>query len=210
MSKPRLHGPAFSTYVRTCRLVLAEKGVDYDMNEFNFLEGWPDGYDALHPFRKVPAFEHGDVKLFETLAIAIYVDSAFEGPSLIPAAAADRARCIQVCNVNDNYAYPALITRTFIPRAVVPMLGGTTDEAKVEKARPDAERALGVLEGLLGSNDYFTGAQPALSDFHLLPVLHYTSQIPDGQAMLAKNLNLSAWLDRMNRRDSVKETIPAL
>jgi glutathione S-transferase len=43
MSNPTLHGPGFSTYVRSVRITLAEKGVVYDLNEFNFLEGWPDG-----------------------------------------------------------------------------------------------------------------------------------------------------------------------
>ena len=66
MAKPTLHGPAFSTYVRSVRITLAEKGVAYDLHEINFLEGWPDGYEKLHPFMKVPAFEHNDLTFYET------------------------------------------------------------------------------------------------------------------------------------------------
>jgi glutathione S-transferase len=58
MSSPTLHGPGFSTYTRSVRITLAEKGVAYDLHEINFLEGWPDGYEKLHPFTKVPVFEH--------------------------------------------------------------------------------------------------------------------------------------------------------
>jgi len=36
MPKPTLHGPAFSTYVRSVRITLAEKGVEYDLHEINF------------------------------------------------------------------------------------------------------------------------------------------------------------------------------
>jgi hypothetical protein len=39
MVKPILHGPAYSTYVRTARLALTEKGVDYDLDHFDFMEG---------------------------------------------------------------------------------------------------------------------------------------------------------------------------
>ena len=92
MAKPILHGPAFSTYVRSVRITLAEKGVAYDLREFNFIEGWPDGYENLHPFKKVPAFEHDALVLYETPAIMSYVNAAFDGPALLPDAPADRAK----------------------------------------------------------------------------------------------------------------------
>lgn len=210
MAKPTLHGPGFSTYVRSCRITLAEKGVDYELNEFNFLEGWPDGYERLHPFRKVPAFEHGNLSLYETPAILTYVNLAFDGPDLMPESTANRARCVQVVNVVDNYAYDALITRTFIPRAVVPMLGGTTDESVIEGAREDAEKALAALNASLGGDDYFAGNAASLADFHVLPVMHYVSQIPEGKAMLEKVPEIGEWLARMADRESVSTTVPSL
>ena len=84
MSNPTLHGPAFSTYVRSVRITLTEKGVAYDLREINFLEGWPDGYENLHPFMKVPVFEHEDLVLYETPAIMVYINTAFDGPALMP------------------------------------------------------------------------------------------------------------------------------
>lgn len=210
MSKPVLHGPGFSTYVRSCRIALAEKGVAYEHHDFNFLEGWPEGYEELHPFRKVPAFEHDGLRLFETVAILVYVDAAFDGPSLVPADAEARARCFQALGVVDSYAYNALITRTFIPRAVVPLLGGTTDESVIEGARADAERAVAVLDRLLQGREYFAGPAPSLADFHAVPVLHYAGQIPEGQAMLAKAPALGAWTKRMSGRESVSSTVPSL
>lgn len=149
MPKPTLHGPAFSTYVRSVRITLAEKGVEYELREFNFLEGWPDGYEKLHPFMKVPAFEHDGLTLYETLAIMVYVNAAFDGPALLPDQPAMLAKTLQAINVVDNYAYDALITRTFIPRAVAPMLGGTTDESTIENAKGDCERAISVLNGMI-------------------------------------------------------------
>ena len=177
MSKPILHGPAFSTYVRSVRITLAEKEVAYDFQEFNFLEGWPDGYENMHPFIKVPVFEHNGLTLYETPAIMTYINAAFDGPALLPEQPAKRAKTLQAVNIVDNYAYNALITRTFIPRAVVPMLGGTTDESMIEEARGDCERVIFVLNGMVTGQDYFGDDSVSLADFHVVPVIHYTGQI---------------------------------
>jgi glutathione S-transferase len=210
MVKATLYGPGFSTFVRTCRITLAEKGVDYDLEEFNFLEGWPDGYEKRHPFKKVPAFSHEGMDLHESSAICRYVDEAFDGPALQPAHAKARAHMNRVVAVVESYAYGAMITRTFIPRAVVPMLGGSTDESVIEAAKPDVTLAAGVLDSYLSGREYLAGDAPTLADFFALPVLHYLSQIPEGQAVLSGTQALSSWLDRMNARESASATLPQL
>jgi glutathione S-transferase len=208
MSKPTLYGPGFSTYVRSCRIALAEKGAEYEMQEFNFLEGWPEGYEKRQPFMKVPAFTHEGQNVYETSAILRYIDEGFEGNSLQPSAASERAAMNCVMSIIDCYAYDALITRTFIPRAVVPMLGGETDESIIEGAKDDALKSITVLNGLVTEAGVFAGNSFSLADALVLPVLHYASQIPEGQALLADAPALSAWLGRMNERDSVKNTMP--
>lgn len=210
MAKPTLYGPGFSTFVRTCRITLAEKGVDYDLEEFNFMEGWPDGYEKRHPFKKVPAFSHDGMDLHESSAICRYVDEAFDGPALQPTDAKARAQMNRAIAVSESYAYGAMITRTFIPRAVVPMLGGNTDESVIEAAKPDVALAAGVLDGYLTGRDYLAGDAPTLADFFALPVLHYLSQIPEGRAVLSGAPALTSWLQRMNARESVKTTMPQL
>ena len=84
MTQPTVHGPGFSTYVRSVRIALEEKGVPYQLNEFNFFEGMPAEQLQRHPFGKVPAFEHDDFMLYETFAICRYIDEAFDGPRLQP------------------------------------------------------------------------------------------------------------------------------
>ena len=209
MANPILHGPGFSTYVRSARITLAEKGVDYELREFNFLEGWPEGYEKLNPFMKVPVLEHGELSLYETPAIMVYVNANFDGPALLPELAGMRAKTVQVINIVDSYAYNALITRTFIPRVVVPMLGGTTDETVIEEARSDCERCIAVLNSMVEAQDYFGGDNASLADFHMVPVVHYTSLTPEGQTLLTNAPALSAWAERMNARSSVTETIPS-
>lgn len=210
MSEPTLHGPAFSTYVRSVRIALAEKRVSYALNEFNFLEGWPEGYEKMHPFKKVPVFQHDGLTLYETPAIMTYVNSAFDGPPLLSEQPALRARTVQIIGILDNYGYDALITRTFIQRAVVPMLGGTSNEVTIEEARGDCERVISVLNEMLSGQDYFGGDGASLADCHAVPIFHYVGLIPEGQALLKSAPYLSGWMDRMNSRESVSSTIPSL
>ena len=208
--KPTLHGPGFSTYVRSCRIALAEKGVDYTLNEFNFLEGWPDGYEKLHPFMKVPAFEHGRCHPARDAGHHGLREHGVRRARPDAAVAAARAKCVQVINVIDNYAYNALITRTFIPRAVVPMLGGTDRRVRHRwrKGRLRAgHRRVGLdawrQQPLRRRRGLACGLPP-------VPVLHYTSQIPEGQALLTKAPALGTWMERMSNRESVSSTVPSL
>ena len=210
MSKPTVYGPGFSTYVRTCRLALQEKGVEYDLQEFNFLEGWPEGWSRRHPFMKVPAFSHDGLDLHESSAICRYVDEAFDGPALQASDARSRAHMNRVVSVVEGYVYGPVITNTFIPRAVVPMLGGTTDESQIEAAKPDVKRAIEVLDSYAKSAAYLGGESLSLADLFALPVVHYFSQIPEGKAMLSGAGALSRWLDAMNERPSVRDTVPQL
>ena len=62
----------------------------------------------------------------------------------------------------------------------------------------------------LSGQDYVGGANASLADFHVLPVIHYPSQIADGQALLGAAPALTAWLERMNLRNSVSSTVPSL
>lgn len=84
--KPRLFGADYSVYVRIVRLVLAEKGIDYDLVPVDIFaeSGPPPGYLDRHPFGRIPAFEHEGFRLYETGAIARYIDEAFPGISLQP------------------------------------------------------------------------------------------------------------------------------
>ena len=206
MAKPVIYGPAYSTYARTCRLALEEKGADYDLVEVDILSGANKKPEHLarHPFGKVPAFEHDGLELYETDAIIRYVDEAFEGLDLQPADAAGRARMAQAINIIGGYAYPAMIGQIFVQRAVRPMTGGAADEDAIAAAIPQAETAVAALEKLIDGNAYLAGDRLSLADLLLIPVYDYVAQTPEGQNMLAKAPNLQRWWDTVRTRPSVR------
>src|ERR1700739_1100227 len=81
MTKPEIIGSTRSTYTRVVRMVWQEKGIDYTMTDV--LLGAPE-LSAIHPFGKMPVLRHGDVQLFESKAIATYLDKVFPAPFLLP------------------------------------------------------------------------------------------------------------------------------
>lgn len=211
MSQPTVYGDAISTYVRSIRLALEEKGVPHTLASVDLVKGQHKAADHLarQPWGKMPAFEHDGNAFYEASAILRYIDEVFPGPALMPSTPAERARANQVMSINDSYGYPASITNIFIPRVLVPTLGGQTDEAQVEAAKPQAALFLKEIGRLLSGANFFGGATVSLADLHLLPVLTYLRATPEGQAMLAKTPNITAWMDRMNQRKSVQAVMPA-
>ncbi len=212
MAKPAVYGPAYSTYARTVRLALEEKGVDYDLVEVDLLTGATQTPEHLvrQPFGKVPAFEHDGFTLYETDAITRYINEAFPGSDLVPADIKSRARMAQAISIIGSYTYPCLIMQIFMQRAIMPMLGNPTDEGAITAAMPKAETALKALEQLIDGNAYLAGDRLSLADLLLIPIYDYVVQTPEGQKLLEATPNLRGWWDRVRTRPSVARTKPAL
>ncbi|MDH3688685.1 MAG: glutathione S-transferase family protein [Gammaproteobacteria bacterium] len=212
MANPIIYGPAYSTFARTVRLGLEEKGVPYELQEVDLLSGAHQSAEHLarHPFGKVPAFSHDGFDLYETGAILRYINDTFDGVALQPSDARQRARMNQIVSIVDSYAYPCFITNIFIPRVVAPMTGGTTDEAAVEAEMPKAETCVRQLDKLVGNNKYAAGDTLSMADLALVPVYDYFSQTPEGQKSLQAAPNLQRWWSSISARPSVEKTKPSM
>jgi len=213
MAAPVVYGPSYSTYTRTARLALEEKGVDYKLEEVDILQGAGQSPAHLgrHPFGKVPAFEHDGFSLYETGAVARYVDEAFPGTKLQPADAKRRARMTQIVSIIDSYGYIPMIQQVFVQRAVQPMMGGKADEKVIAEAMPKAEKAVAALEALADTTGPFLcGPEISIADLHAVPVYAYFSMTPEGQKALAKAPKLARWWQSISKRPSVIKTQPKL
>lgn len=211
MHRPVLYGADYSVYVRICRLTLAEKGVGHDLIPVDiFAEGGAPGwYAERHPFGKIPAFEHGALRLFETGAICRYVDEAFDGPALQPIAAADRAVMNQIIGLLDAYAYRTLVWDIYVERVSKPRDGRQVDEARIAAALPRARTCLAVLAGLKRSGTWLLGEQITLADLHAAPIFAYFVKSAEGAAMLADEPGLAAWYDAISAHAGFRATEPA-
>ena len=208
MAEPILFGAAYSVYVRIARLALVEKGVAYRLEEVDiFAEGGPPAdHLARHPFGRIPAFEHDGFRLYESGAITRYVDEAFPGPALQPAAPKARARVNQAISILDSYAYRTLVWDIYVERMRAAENGRTTDEARVAAALPRAETCLAALEALMAEGPWLAGAALSLADLHAAPIFAYAVLAPEGRDLLARHDALRRWWERMARRPSMGAT----
>jgi hypothetical protein len=107
----KIHGLSPSPFTRTVRMACHEKGIDYEM-----VDALPNTIGPLNPFAKIPAITHGDLTLFESIAILRYFERVFPGPKLWPDDAVAAALCDQWASaVSDSLVNAAL--RYFAARA---------------------------------------------------------------------------------------------
>ena len=200
MPRPILYGADYSVYTRIAKLALAEKGVAYDLEAIDiFGEEMqpPAWYADLQPFGKIPALKHDDLILYETQAIARYVDAAFAGPALTPDTSAGIGRMAQIMGVADSYAYPRLVWGVLVPeRKGTPL----TDDAL-----DTATQCPAALDSLL-AEPFFLGDSLTLADLQLAPMLVYLALVPSGLALLDRHPRLQTWLRGMQTRPSLTAT----
>lgn len=208
MSKPIVIGFPQSTFVWTARSALSLKGVDYAFQPIAPPANRAPEYLARHPWGKVPAFEHDGLSLFETDAICEYVEHAFDGPSLMPKGAADRARARQVVSICDSYLYPSAVERYALQYIFPRGEGGQPDRATIDGALPDIEKTLGVLAGLLGDSDWFVGDGPTLADLYVGPLFAVIGMFPEGKAIAGKSAALQAHFGRLMGVDAFRKSAP--
>jgi len=202
MSDVTLYGFPISTYVRTARIALAEKGVAYEHLPF---EPNTDDMIAVNPTGKVPAFKHGDFVLYETLAIANYIDDAFDGPALQPTDAKGRAVMNQWISYINAYIFQTMVHEIVLFRfEILPM-----DQAVIDAAIPKTKEQLALLEKTLSSTDYLAGSSASLADYFLYPILAFVGMVPEA-SLLDDYPGVSAWKTRMEEKDSVTGSAPAL
>lgn len=173
-----------STYVRTVRMLLAEKGVtDYRQEPVNVLQGETKTPEHLarHPFGKVPVLDHDGLRILETAAIARYLNDVLPGPSLIPATPKDRARMDMIVGLVDSYGYGALLGGVAAYHLFPDFVGGKNDAARkqgIEQGRKVLEFAMQTK----GTSAFIAG-NLSLADLYLAPILAYVALTPDFAAV---------------------------
>ncbi len=207
--KPVLYGFNGSTYVRTVRMVLAEKGADYDQVDVNVIAGEPRKPEHLarHPFGKVPVLDIDGMRLRETDAICRYLDETLSGPSFVPDNAKDRARMSQAMGLTDSFGYGALLGIAAY-HLFPDFVGGKNDEMRA-KCLEDSEKFLKLIMEIKGDDPWIAGGKPSLADYLLAPICFYIAMTPDADQVFAVP-GVKDWWARMQEIESFKATEPDL
>jgi len=208
--KPRLFGADYSVYVRIARLALAEKAVEYELVPVDIFspDGPPDWYLERHPFRRIPAFEHDTVRLYETSAITRYVDEAFDGPALQPTDPAGRARMNQIIGIIDAYAYRAMVWGIYVERVSKTRRGESSNEALIAASLKTAKTCLAALAAIKGDHPWLAADRPTLADLYAAPVFAYFLNAPEGRDLFDRFPALAGWWSGISKRSSFAATEP--
>ena len=192
---PVLYGAGYSVYVRAVLMALEAKGVSYSRVPLDVFDsaGPPAELLALNPFGKIPAFRHGDLVLFETIAINRYIDEAFDGPALQPEDIGQRARMMQLMSMADSYGYRPLVWDIYVEGTLRVEEGKMPDLKRVEDALPKARLYLTALDTLSSDGPYLLADEPSLADFHTAPIFGYFTMSKAGAEMLKAFPKLQRW-----------------
>ncbi len=160
----KLYGSARSRASRALWM-LAECGVSFAQDDLSKLEG--DAKTAalirVNPIGKVPALEDGELKLFESMAINLYLAKKYGG-RLWPADENDQARAIAWSFFCMTELEPRMV-QIFFERVV--RKEGERNAENEKKNWDELQRPLRALDGELKGKDYILGAGFTVADLNL-------------------------------------------
>src|ERR1700694_1108598 len=169
MTTPEIIVSIRSTYTRVVCMVCEEKGIAYVLTERPLHA--PEIL-AIHPFGKMPVLRHGDVELFESKAIATYLDRSFPAPCVFPSDPRLSALTEQWVSLVNTLMDRTLI-RTYLYAYIAPKTAdGEPDREAIEAVMPALREQIGVLDRAVAKNGCLVDEQFTFADINLLAILY--------------------------------------
>ena len=196
----KLYGHPYSTCTRKVLLTLAETNTPHEMIVVDFAKGEHKQQPHLsrQPFGQVPAIDDDGYKLFESRAIARYINQKVRGP-LVPTDVQEFGRMEQWISIEtSDFSGPAMkfIFQHTFQRP-------QSDEV-LREAGKSLDLALEVMDARLALAPHFAGTQFSLADICFMPYVGYLMSSPL-QERIARHSRVDAWWRRVSERSSWKK-----
>ncbi len=180
-----LYSAARCPYAARARIVLAEKGLEFELVEID-LSDRPGWLYEKNPTGRVPVIEEDGWVLAESAVIMEYVEERYPEPALLPPDPADRAAVRLLIFRDDELTDPYYALRR-----------------GEDGAEERFDAALAKLDVRLYERGYLGGMDFGLADIALVP------WVLRARDMLGVDFSgypsLGAWLERVEDRPSVAE-----
>ena len=173
----RLYSGTVCPYSHRCRIVLYEKGMDFEVIDVDLMHKSED-VSAINPYGKVPVLVERDLVLYEANIINEYIDERFPHPQLMPPdpVMRGRARLFLYRFEQEIYSQVELIERGVVKTS--------------DKARSIIRDNLTQLSQILQSQKFLLGDEFSMLDVAIAPLLwrldHYGIQMGKEAAPLMK------------------------
>lgn len=203
-----LYGAPLSPFVRKVRLLLAEKGLDHQLEVIDPFKQ-PDWFAEISPLRRIPAFRDGDLSLADSSVIAQYVEEQYpQAPALYGDTATVRANIRWLEKYADYELAPLTTFGVFANRVLNPMMGKPCNEDVVEQIlATKLPKHFNYLEKALGDAEYFVGDRLSIADLAFacqIANLQHGGESIDG----ARWPRLAALYERLCKRPSLQGVLP--
>ncbi|MEY3016708.1 MAG: glutathione S-transferase N-terminal domain-containing protein [Burkholderiaceae bacterium] len=164
-------------FSQRCRLVLFEKGMDFEIRDVDLFNK-PEDISVMNPYGQVPVLVERDLILYESNIINEYIDERFPHPQLMPADPVQRARARLLLL---NFEREVFIHIDALEKQ---------DPKKVDKARAVVRDQLSQLAPVVTKSKYMMGEDFTMIDVALAPLLwrldHYGIEMPKAAAPVLK------------------------
>jgi glutathione S-transferase len=188
MAKPTLYGTSKSRALRSV-WAMEETGIDYDhVPTHYFNDSKTADYLEVNPNGRIPALVDGDLRLFESMAINLYLTKRYGG-DLYPADAAGEAQAWQwsvwAISEIEPLQMQVVIQRMFVPK-------DKQDAGVIENALKGLQRPLGVLDAHLADRANLLGDRFTVADINLAGVMNLMQMV---KIDCSAHANVQRWLD---------------
>ena len=162
----KIYGPTASRAARALWIV-HELGIPFEHVAVEMKDLKNPDFLKINPNGKVPAMVDGDFRLFESMAINLYLASKYNKDGMWPASAEDQALCYQWSFWGMTEVEKPLLT------ILMDMFMTAPDKRKPD-AVADAQKALprpfAVLNGALQGREYLLGSTFTVADLDLASI----------------------------------------
>ncbi len=172
----RLYSGTTCPYSHRCRIVLYEKGMDFEVIDIDLMSRAED-IAAINPYNKVPVLIERDLILYEANIINEYIDECFPHPQLMPPDPVMRGRARLFLHRFEQELYSQV--------DVIEQGGKNADQA-----RSIIRDNLTQLAQILTRQKFLLGDEFSMLDVAIAPLLwrleHYGIQMGKDAAPLMK------------------------
>jgi glutathione S-transferase len=192
----KLYNTQRCPYARRTRMVLHEKGIDFDVHEVD-LENKSEEFLKASPTGKVPVVVVDGDSIYESNVVNQYLDEVAEGLRLMPQDPKRRAYARIWMAFADTDFFPALFV------ASVGRERGFSEE-RISEALEKLKTALDKLEERLKDRDYLADEYSLADIAHAGNFVRLRELEERGEVPLDGYPNVAAWMERLESREGYK------
>jgi len=198
----KIFGHPASTCTRKVLMTANENKAQYEFVLVDFAKGEhkQPAHLARQPFGQVPALDDDGFQMYESRAMARYIDSK-SGGALTPKELHERAEMEQWISIETSNFSPHAMK--FIYQHVF-RREQTPDVLKAAGERLDF--ALKTLDRRLSESPYLAGKTLSLADVCYAPYLEYLSGTP-AAGKITEHPNVARWWGEISARPAWKKTV---